>query len=597
MKIKSLLIGMLACSAMVACTNTDEPEVDNGGAKGNEYYVSVAFSMPGNSSRAASLGGFESGTTNEVEVKNAIFYFLNDAGNSVANACYVPTVQGGFTWTSTQQNPTTDNVDALTNSVIVMKNPTEIPSRIVAIVNAGDLSATSGLKPTLAQLQAVASNYATETYTAMPASGMVMSSTSYMDANNKLMIGAPVTAANIFESSTALNKAIKEATTDAMDEVAVVIPVEKVLAKVAVLQGENMNTTDNTLGSLTDKGATDGAATSTTSNVTLTVSIDGWWLDSTPTQSYLLKNIDNVSVGNWWNDLANTRSYWANSYVGTNPAQAYANDQYGQQAALGESLYTQENTSQATTKTEQKDDTDDNVYEVNNRTKVVVAATLKNGNTAVDLVKWYGNYYTKDGFLISLANLNDVKKYYTKSGETYSSLTSAKLKIVSNGDKALTEGSTQTPEIGTGNQDNITVNGTAIRNYEAVAVLNLAEGEKLYTLTVENGTQKATEVTNLDAVNEELKKISKVQYWNGGKTYYYVEIEHNTVDATTYFGVVRNHLYKLTLERIKGLGTPVPNPDKIIIPEKPGDSYSETYISAKIEILAYKVVSQSVTLQ
>ena len=41
MKIKSLLIGMLACSAMVACTNTDEPEVDNGSANGNEYALNL----------------------------------------------------------------------------------------------------------------------------------------------------------------------------------------------------------------------------------------------------------------------------------------------------------------------------------------------------------------------------------------------------------------------------------------------------------------------------------------------------------------------------------------------------------------------------
>ena len=102
---------------------------------------------------------------------------------------------------------------------------------------------------------------------------------------------------------------------------------------------------------------------------------------------------------------------------------------------------------------------------------------------------------------------------------------------------------------------------------------------------------------NTADVNEELEKISKIQYWNGGKTYYYVELEHNSDDSKAAFGVVRNHLYKLTLDGIKGLGTPVPNPEKVIIPEKPGDDTSETYISAKIQILSYRVVSQNVTLQ
>ena len=588
---------MLACSALVACTNTDEPEVDNGGANGNEYYVSVAFSMPGNSSRAASLGGYEDGVEADYAVNNAVFFFLNDAGNSVADKCYVPNTntETGFNWDAELQDPATDEVTALTNSVIVMKNPTEVPSRIVAVVNAGDFMTNN--RPTLNEIQKVADNYAAESHTAIPDGGMVMSSTSYMDANNKLVIGAPVSASNIFESSSKLEKAIKEASNEAMAEVAVIIPVEKVLAKVTVSKDEDFKIVEGstTIGSLTDAGATTGAATTTTENVTLTVDIDGWWLDSTPTQSYLLKSMDNFAVtGKWWNDIANTRSYWATSYAGTNPAQAYANDKYGTQAALDGYLYTQENTSMAATKAEQKEDgTDDNVYDTNNRTKVVVAATLKNGENAVSLVKWYGNYYTENGFLISLANLNDVKKYYTKSTvdgkDVYNTLTKDNLQIVANTDKTGAGA-----EIGTTNQDNVTVNGDAIRNYEAAVILN--DGVTVYTLSVVNGETVATAAKTTD-VNEELKKISKIQYWNGGKTYYYVELEHNSSDTNAAFGVVRNHLYKLTLEGINGLGTPVPNPNKVIIPEKPSDDYSETYISARIQILSYRVVSQGVTLQ
>ena len=382
---------------------------------------------------------------------------------------------------------------------------------------------------------------------------------------------------------------------------AVIIPVEKVLAKVTVSEkktdGESdMTIEENVLSSLTGAGATAGEATTKTDNVELTISIDGWWLDSTPTQSYLLKNMSNFAVtGSWWNDIANTRSYWATSYAGTD--QAYANDTYGKQADLDASLYTQENTSMAAAKTEQKDDKNDNVYEVNNRTKVVVAATLKQNGSAVDLVKWYGNYYTKDGFLISLANLNDVKKYYTRTGEgtetsqfVYTTLTKDNLKIVYNTDKTGAGA-----EIGSSNQNNVLVDSEAIRNYEAAVVL--ADGVEVYTLSVgADGKTVGTKATTA-TVNEELKKISKMQYWNDGRTYYYVELEHNSADSNAAFGVVRNHSYKLTLDGIKGLGTPVPNPEKVIIPEKPGDDYSETYISAKIQILSYRVVSQNVTLQ
>ena len=598
---------MLACSAMVACTNTDEPEVDNGSANGNEYYVSVAFSMPGNSSRTAALGDFEdAANNNEIDVKNAVFYFLNDAGISVADACYVPNVDDGFTWDTQVKAEANDNVNALTNSVIVMKNPTEIPSRIVAIVNVGDLpSQMNKARPTLAELQGVVNCYTGTDYTSIHENGMIMSSTSYYDANNKLMIGAPVAASNIFESSSALNMAIKQASTEDMAKVAVIIPVEKVLAKVTVSEKKKddgtsaMTQTGTTLESLTSAGATAGAATTKAENVTLTVSIDGWWLDSTPTQSYLLKNMDNFAVtGKWWNDIANTRSYWATSYAGSDPAQAYANDKYGHQVLLDGSLYTQENTSMADERAPQNaDGNNDNVYDTNNRTKVVVAATLKNGANAVDLVKWYGNYFTKDGFLISLANLNDVKKYYKKTSAegvtpaTYESIGATDLKIVANTDKTGLGA-----EIGASNQENVTVNGEDIRNYEAAVVVDKTKVTALYTLTNTNGTPVPA-AANIDNVNEELKKISKIQYWNGGKTYYYVELEHNSADSKAAFGVVRNHLYKLTLEGINGLGTPVPNPDKVIIPEKPSDDNSETYISARIQILSYRVVSQGVVLE
>ncbi len=585
---------MLACTALVGCNNEDV--VNNDVKNGEEYYAVVSFSMPGNTSRAASLDGFEHATDDEeIKVNNAMFYFLDDAGKSVADACYIANTQGGFNWETNTVGTTGDNVNALTNSVIVMRNPTDIPSRIVALINVGKLELSTN-RPSLEQLQSVVGSYATDTHTAIPTDGMVMSSTSYLDATGAVTIGAPVSANNIFESEEELKKKVGDLAEGAMADVAVVIPVEKVLAKVTVAQSPNFvqDEETTTLGSLTDAGTSGNAATATTNDVQLTVEINGWWLDSTPTHSYLLKDINNVNVGNWWNDLANTRSYWANSYEGDEPAQGYANDQYGTQASIGNSLYTQENTSMPTDKPEQGNDGEDNVYDGNNRTKVVVAATLKNGNSAVSLVKWYGNYYTKEGFLISLANLNDVKKYYIKTtsdeGNTYTSLTKDNLQIVANTDK-----DDAGTEIGTGNQNNVVVNNEEIRNYEAAVKL----ADNVTELYVVNSNGEFEAVESLDDVNTELLNISKIQYWKDGKTYYYVEIEHNYDSATetTYYGVVRNHLYKLTLDGVKGLGTPVPNPDKIIIPEKPADTYSETYISANIQILAYKVVSNNVTLE
>ena len=608
---------MLACSAMVACTNTDEPEVDNGGANGKKYYAAVNLAMPGNTSRAAAFDGYADGTPAENTVNNVTFFFLDANGNSCANAFYLG---AGLTSSNYAEddNTTGEGDDAVTtlgrfdektSTIIVMENPTEIPSSIVAVINMGDItkpnsnfSSTALLssRPTLDQINAVVGNYATTTWNAMPTTGMVMSNTAYKNANGEIVIGAPVSAENII---TEKGDPYNPGQSYTGNVPPVTIYVEKVLAKVQVNGVDVAETASNqnkTTISLIDKTNTNDVVGTSAANATLFVDITGWWLDSAPQQSLLLKDINNVSYSWDWNDMAFYRSYWANSYAGD--GQAYTNYKYSTGAANNNALYCQENTSQPTrVNTQAEDDATtgaDNTYDVNNRTKVVVAATLKKNSTdteGVDLVKWYGKYYTKEAFLITFANLNDVKKYYTRTGEgteaspyVYTSLSSASLMLDWNKDQQnVIEGDINGDD---DYQANVSVNGTPIRNYEAVVVLK--NDVTVYTLSVVDGETVGTPA-NATTVNEELKSISKVQYWNGGKTYYYVELEHQT----NHFGVVRNHLYNVNLTAISGLGTPVPNTEKIIIPEKPGDSDMNTYISANIIIMSYRIVNQNVTLQ
>lgn len=471
-----------------------------------------------------------------------------------------------------------------------MENPTEVPSSIVVLINVGnitdDTNGSLSNRAALSDIQNIADNYATGTWNAMPSTGMVMSNSTYVDAAKNVIVGAPVSIANIIKDG---EWQLGQVYTGNVPPVT--IYVEKVLAKVTVTNNITTENSQNLDGYSYTTADTDGTITSATE--TFTVNINNWWLDSTPTTSKLLKTIENYSYTWDWNSISNYRSYWANSYAGED--QAYVNNKYNSGVPAGSSLYTQENTSQALTVITQTEDKDDNTYDTNNRTKVVVAATLKDskGNDA-NMVKWYGKFYSKEAFLITLANLNDVKKYYIKTtsdaGDTYTSLTNANLELVYNKD-AGTAG-----EIAGEDQTNETDGTDYIRNYEAVVALTAATPATLYTQS--NGTW--TEVAKADA-DKAIRSISKVLYWNGGKTYYFVELEHIT-DGTgeavqTYYGVVRNHLYQVNLTGLKGLGTPVPNPDKIIVPEKPGDSDMETYISANMIIQAYRVVSQDVTLE
>ena len=109
-----------------------------------------------------------------------------------------------------------------------------------------------------------------------------------------------------------------------------------------------------------------------------------------------------------------------------------------------------------------------------------------------------------------------------------------------------------------------------------------------------------------DQLNAIFAKVQPAKLWAAGG-YYFVDIQHYATTVTEGEGeeattvtksecaLVRNHLYDITISALSGLGTPVYDPDKVITPEKPDTDYS--YIAAKINVLAWKVVSQSVTLQ
>ena len=78
-------------------------------------------------------------------------------------------------------------------------------------------------------------------------------------------------------------------------------------------------------------------------------------------------------------------------------------------------------------------------------------------------------------------------------------------------------------------------------------------------------------------------------------TYYYTDLRHLGTEVTKgLYGVVRNHIYDVNVQSVVGLGTPVYNPDEVIVPQKPGED--ETYIAAKINILSWRIVNNDVDL-
>ena len=129
-----------------------------------------------------------------------------------------------------------------------------------------------------------------------------------------------------------------------------------------------------------------------------------------------------------------------------------------------------------------------------------------------------------------------------------------------------------------------------LKSYEVRSVLKA--GVKVYKKK-SDGSFETTDS------NEELNKRlaeSPVQVRNEGMTYYYTPIRHlaGTTDKWGYYGVVRNHSYRITINTISGFGTPVYNPDEVIDPVIPKDT--ETFLAARINVLSWRVVPSGVDL-
>lgn len=301
------------------------------------------------------------------------------------------------------------------------------------------------------------------------------------------------------------------------------IPVERVVAKVSVT-GLDKSVNGGKLGS-----------------DDIQVVLKGWKLTGTNSASYLVKHIEDSWQGTWWNDLANQRSYWATSYDGT-----YERFNYNEIAANQSAEYCLENTTGTTA------------------TQMIAAAELRVNDLATTIVGWHGNLYSESGFKTEFANLAEVKQYYLKTSETeYRSLTANDLDFAFN----------------TTSSTDVTTN-----DHDAVVTVK-AETAQIY-IKHGNNIQAVAIPVDQAMVNATLKRLATVKLWKDGKTYFFTDIEHNGGEAGAMgkFGIVRNHVYTLTISSIAGLGTPVPDPEKDIIPVKP-DMDGESYIAAEVQVL------------
>ena len=281
--------------------------------------------------------------------------------------------------------------------------------------------------------------------------------------------------------------------------------------------------------------------------------IKGWDVNTTLDRSYLVKEIDatwqDAILGFTWNDEPYYRSYWAKSVVADGTNVKYDTDfsYAGLTNIVDKTVYCLENTGEK-------------------NTKVVIAAELVDeSQNPVQVARLYSEMYTFDGIKNVIANA--LKDHYYYGDETTKHTILPK-------------------------HIDFFVAGTSGKDSYTVKYRLTKEAAQLKWYYTDDAGKTFTAKT-AEEVNVYLASLEGAQAWNG-KSYYTVDIEH--LGTNHIKGVVRNHSYVITVDGISGLGTPVYDPNTVVTePIKPEETTS--YVSARINVLSWKIVNQNVTLQ
>ena len=574
-----LFLGLFVCTALCACSNDelgvipdDTPNV----FAGSEAYINVRLADAGSLTRAQE-GDFEYGT-NEQSVKNAYFYFYDADGVFVTQ---------GDVWTNGNASVTTPagNIEFTSNNVVVLKgmDKKNYPKYMVAVLN----------KPndfvygeTLDEMQTVLADnnaegiYYPETINNSTINYFTMSTTSYTDTNRAKYFVTEVKEENFSLEPMMDVSAITNTVT---------VYVERLAAKVTLNVSGELEKDENGRYPIkvTVAGEDNSAGSDNIASEDLYVELLGWKLNATAKKSHMVKNIDiawaDNDLGFTWNRSIDYRSHWGKSFnygfsgYPENAAAVSDNSEYLNYVdledgltELGTSAYCAENTNTSAIVT-------------TNFSSAVTSILLKakvcdvNGN-ALDLVRYNGVLFKQDSFLEYVLSVLQTKNQLNVWYE----------------DGQDDKGNTKYTQIGK----------------EYVKLENVGDGKVKVVFTNENGASLYTGDGSdyseqiITTLNDNLATASAdATAYNGGLMYYNIPIEHlnngaiteNGIIPEAKYGVVRNHHYVVTVDKLEKIGKGIFDGDEKIVPgdDPDGDIY---YVGAKINILSWKIVSQNVEL-
>lgn len=559
---KKYLFLAIALLGMASCTKDDIADGNNPIHSGEVETSYIAINLSASDITRAQTG-FEDGTPEERAVSHADFFFFDEVGNPFNVTGNPATTPGGginhlkaTNVTFTVDSDTGDDISDTSTPVLLLRTyKGQFPSQIVAVLN---WSPDENKSYSLDELHTAVAIQGTFKNAEQDKDYFVMSNAVYAQGTTEVC-ATPLTMENI-----------KTTEQDAL-AAPVNIYVERVAAKVQLNAEERYN-----LSKKVDYQPLSGG---TTIEGDVYAKILGWDLYRDNSQSYLLKEIDGTwttdvatGVGFNWNDAPWYRSYWATSLAAPVDDPVYGDSPM----TRGAYTYIGENTTGKAT-----------------CTKAVIKAQLVTTVDGVDkpleLAIWNNVEYvdevadndSKGGESLRIAVANTLKyTYFAKTGNEYTGLKPEDLQCVAGGTADAPNG--------------------VVANEVYFQLSETGKSKEWYKLV--NGEYKpvsndiANDPKSTKATNEALKSVPAAVLYKNGETFYYVDIKHlGAPNSVAEFGIVRNHVYNITINSIRGYGSPVYTGVSFL--EYPQITEQESYVSAKINILSWRLVNQTVDIQ
>lgn len=575
-------MSVLASLLMAGCSQEEfDPNGENdGNGEVITSYMAVNLVSSDVLGTRATGGDYEDGSTDENSVSKVRFYFFDGTGGIVN---VKPTASGAvnyYDW----ENPATitastpNDVEKILKATIVIntKKGDGLPVRIAAVINPDNVTNLGSTSLSLSSLKDIAQDYATSNLTS--SGKFVMFNSVYLEGGK--------------DYSTTDIKTANICTTEAAAEANPVdIYVERSVAKISVALGENVSAAATADGKIALKdGIGAGGENILVEGKQVYLHLGGWELAAETDKGRLIKKINPGWEGEWWKGNAH-RTFWAINYLSA--SNVYDKSYTAISNAFGATnyLYTNENAGK-------NDINSSTAGSAQENTKVIVKGELVDADgNAFTIVRHGGARFADDPATFLKLRESILRMLENKEYFYYYKDESSAFHQIAAADLAVVEPTLTTSEDSKSNC------------YVYTQLTEAAEGKNWYKTTTkanENTPNNAYIASSKDEINGTLKNkkstttdegyiIDRPLVWKSGMTYYYYEIIHNGTGTTATKGVVRNHIYKTTINNIAGLGTPVYNPGTVIYPEKPDPN--DHYIAARINILSWRVVSKGYNLE